>query len=587
MTLNEAYEKRRQEMIILQRENRQLKSTVEKLSSGTYVNSEKAGHIRTINRLTQENQHLKNELKRYKDLYRQQVIVRETFNASASDAVIELDSFKDELQYYKDKCEDLETRLNAILKNTASENAELIAQVDALKEALLKEKAKADTDSTNSSLPTSKTPIGKKKHIPNSREKSGKKRGAQAGHKKHSLSSFPDDEVNETEEFRLDNCPDCGSSSLTFLEKREKDVLDYEVRIIKKRNFFYVYQCDDCGHIVHSPIPLNLKESIQYGSHVQALALSLTNIGFVSVSRTKRIIEGITDGSISLSEGFICKLQQRAYDALDRFEREVRMFCITSKLLCWDDTVIFINTMRACLRFYGNEHVALFVAHEKKDRASIDDDSILAALPEETVVMHDHVIMNYNEDFHFTNVECNQHLQRDLQKLYDISRLSWALALKDLISSTIHDRKLLIEQGRSEFEKEYINEFNKKLDQILANADIEHKKTVRHYFEADDRNLIKRIRKFRNNYFLWVTDFSIPVTNNLSERNLRPAKIKQKVSGQYISITSAKYFARIRTYLQTCRIYNILEADALSRLTCGVPYTLTELMSGSQSRLIS
>ncbi len=178
------------------------------------------------------------------------------------------------------------------------------------------------------------------------------------------------------------------------------------------------------------------------------------------------------------------------------------MFCITSKLLCWDDTVIFINTMRACLRFYSNEHVALFVAHEKKDRASIDDDSILAALPEETVVMHDHVVMNYNEDFHFTNVECNQHLQRDLQKLYDISHLSWALSLKKLISSTIHDRKILIDQGRSEFEKEYINEFNKKIDQILADADIEHEETVGHYFEADDRNLIKRIRKFRNNYFL-------------------------------------------------------------------------------------
>ena len=217
-----------------------------------------------------------------------------------------------------------------------------------MKDALLKEKVKADTDSTNSSLPTSKTPIGKSKHIPNSREKTGRKRGGQSGHEKHSLVPFSADEVNEFEQFLLDACPDCGCNSLTLLEKREKDVLDYEVRIIRRRNFFYVYQCDDCGHIVHSPIPLNLKENIQYGSNVQALALSLTNIGFVSINRTKRIIEGLTGGVIHLSEGFKCKLQQRAYDALAPFEREVRMFCISSITASFD---IVVEKMYAGLLF--------------------------------------------------------------------------------------------------------------------------------------------------------------------------------------------------------------------------------------------
>lgn len=86
MTLKEAYENRRQEVLALQRENTRLKSTIEKIKVGTYVDAEKADHIRTINRLTQENQHLTNELNRYRDLYRQQVIVRENFNAISSDA---------------------------------------------------------------------------------------------------------------------------------------------------------------------------------------------------------------------------------------------------------------------------------------------------------------------------------------------------------------------------------------------------------------------------------------------------------------------------------------------------------------------
>ncbi len=203
------------------------------------MDDEKAAHIRTINRLTQENQHLTNELERYKDLWRRQVIVRENFNASASYANTELDVVKKERDEYKDKCEKLKRRLNAVLRNSNSENAELVAKVDALTEALLKERAKSDTDSTNSSLPTSKTPIGKKKHIPNSRTKSDRSRGGQIGHEKHDLDPIPNNEITEIEEFILNNCPDCGSTSLTFLEKRDKDVIDYEVRIVKKRNSSY------------------------------------------------------------------------------------------------------------------------------------------------------------------------------------------------------------------------------------------------------------------------------------------------------------------------------------------------------------
>ena len=578
MTLEQAYEKRRLECLALQREVNKLTKTVDELRKGTYVDAEKAAHIRTINRLTQENKHLKNECERYRDLWKQQVIVRENIHATAAEATADLEDMKKELQDYKDKCQELQQRINTILKNTTPERTELLAQIDALKDALLKERAKADTDSTNSSLPTSKTPIGKKKHVPNSRVKSEKKRGGQVGHAKHALTPLSDEEITDTEEHTIEQCPDCGSESLTFLEKRDKDVLDYEVRVIKKRHVFYVYQCDDCGHVVHSPIPLNIKEPVQYGSNIQALALALTNVGFVSVNRTSRLIESMIKNSIHPSEGFICKLQKRASAHLRGFVEDARLACINSKHLYWDDTVIFINTTRACMRFYGNENVALFKAHAKKDRAGIDEDAILGALSIDTIVMHDHVVMNYNDDFYFRNVECNQHLERDLQGLADISFLEWPKELKRLIAKTIHDRKQLIRQEITEFSKEYISQFHRELDKILSDADIHHAETVGHYYENEDRKMISRLRKFRDNYFAWLSDFSIPVTNNLSERQLRPAKLKQKVSGQYLSVNAASYFADIRTYIQTCRLHDISEFDALSRLTRGSPYTLQEIM---------
>ena len=48
MTLNEAYEKRRQECLALQRENCKLKKALEEVKKETYTSPEKAGNLKNI-----------------------------------------------------------------------------------------------------------------------------------------------------------------------------------------------------------------------------------------------------------------------------------------------------------------------------------------------------------------------------------------------------------------------------------------------------------------------------------------------------------------------------------------------------------
>lgn len=88
-------------------------------------------------------------------------------------------------------------------------------------------------------------------------------------------------------------------------------------------------------------------------------------------------------------------------------------------ILHWDDTVIAVNKERACLRFYGNEKLAYYRTHEKKDKIGLDEDQILLSLDENTYVVHDHNKVNYNDDYEFQNVECCVHLLRDLKKVID------------------------------------------------------------------------------------------------------------------------------------------------------------------------
>lgn len=177
-----------------------------------------------------------------------------------------------------------------------------------------------------------------------------------------------------------------------------------------------IVKCPQCGYTTRMEIPKNLKEENQYGYGVQALVLTFMNEGYVSMGRTKEIIAGLTKDEINLSVGYISKLQKRLADSLKGCNEELKRAVIQLAILHWDDTVIAVNKERACLRFYGDEKLAYYRTHEKKDKIGLDEDQILLSLDENTYVVHDHNKVNYNDDYEFQNVECCVHLLRDLKK---------------------------------------------------------------------------------------------------------------------------------------------------------------------------
>ena len=95
-----------------------------------------------------------------------------------------------------------------------------------------------------------------------------------------------------------------------------------------------------------------------------------------------------------------------------------------------------------------------------------------------------------------------------------------------------------------------------------------------------EKTLILRILDYKEQYLMWVHNFEVPFTNNLSERGLRGVKSKQKASGQFWNIESAKYYATIRTYIETCQRNKVNVYNALLKLVLGKPYTLKEILSG-------
>jgi len=66
-------------------------------------------------------------------------------------------------------------------------------------------------------------------------------------------------------------------------------------------------------------------------------------------------------------------------------------------------------------------------------------------------------------------------------------------------------------------------------------------------------NLLDRLDGHRDEVLRYAEDLRVPFTNNGSERDIRPLKIRLKVAGCLRTMAGAEAFCRLRSYLSTAR----------------------------------
>ena len=91
-------------------------------------------------------------------------------------------------------------------------------------------------------------------------------------------------------------------------------------------------------------------------------------------------------------------------------------------------------------------------------------------------------------------------------------------------------------------------DLERRLDELLARPPV-YKTDKPGGTELD--KLKKGIAKHRDHIFTFLTNPDVPPTNNDSEKALRPAKTKLKVSGCFRSESGAENYATVGSVIQT------------------------------------
>ncbi len=139
---------------------------------------------------------------------------------------------------------------------------------------------------------------------------------------------------------------------------------------------------------------------------------------------------------------------------------------------------------------------------------------------------------------------CHAHLRRNLQYAIDKERSAWAYQVQRLLRKSQRAREKIWQAGVSPKQREAIIQYYTHALDALLRMPLTHKEECR---------LQKRLIKHQNWIFTFMAYPDVPPDNNSSERAIKAAKIKDKVSGGFRSVPGARRFAQLLSLTQTLR----------------------------------
>lgn len=422
------------------------------------------------------------------------------------------------------RCAELEARL-----------AELEAQVAALRK-----------NSSNSSKPPSSDIVKPPKPLPARGRKKKRKRGAQPGHPQHLRAAIPPEEVDQTWNYTLDACPDCGGalegSDAAPRVIQQVEIVERPIRVEEHRG--QPHWCPQCQKLHYAPLPAEVRRAGLSGPRLTALVGYLKGVCHASFSTIRKFLRDVV--GLSVSRGQLAKLVQKVSASLETSYAQLRAALPAESRLNVDETGHPDSGARLWTWCFRAPEYTLF-----RIDPSRGSDVLLEVLGQEFdgllgcdyfSAYRKYMRLNDKVAVQF----CLAHFIRDVKFLVEhpkpANRRYGELLLSNLrkLFGAIH--------RRAEFASEA--SFRKTLatirNALVGEAIVQLPNT------REAANLADRFVNHYESYFRFITEPAIDPTNNVAEQAIRFVAIHRRITQGTRGARGQRWCERMWTALATC-----------------------------------
>ena len=311
-----------------------------------------------------------------------------------------------------------------------------------------------------------------------------------------------------------------------------------------------IKDCPTCLASVKGVFPTDLHGPLQYGNGLKAYVINLLVCQMVALNRVQKCVASMIGQT--LSEASFLKFIWRLHEALADWEHDAIEQLMQSPAIHVDETSLRVDKNNHWIHVYASGDITLKRLHRRRGKEAIEAIGIIPRY--DGVIIHDcwASYLSYDDCGHAL---CGSHLLRELTFIVDSNGYAWARNMKRILHETCKTvsaraEKRLTEAEYKNLQKRYRNILTrgeKELPEIPPKPAGQRGKLAK----SDAHNLHARLRDYETAVLLFARNPHVSFTNNRAERDLRMAKVKQKVSGCFRSNAYAQAYCRISSYLQT------------------------------------
>jgi transposase len=458
-------------------------------------------------------------------------------------------------------------QLEAELATLQAYVRELLAENAALKRRLAQ-------DSHNSSKPPASDGLSRPRRP--TRVRSGKKPGGQLGHAGHTLALVATPDVVEA--HRPAVCGQCQQPLTgvvgTVVERRQVHDLP-PLRLEVTEHQAVAVTCPACQAVTRGVFPDAGRAAAQYGPRVRALAVYLHHYQVVPQERTHEALADLF--GCTLSDGTVARWAEQAADTLAPTVAHIAELLAAGPHQHADETGIRLAGKLHWLHVNSTRWLTHLAWHPKRGQAATTAIGIWPRFHGRAT--HDRWA-SYDAYPDCSHSLCGAHLLRELTLVAEQDGQTWAAPLADLLRGMCAAATEWRTQDASRVPAEeritWIAQYHELLVQGFAanRPPPATKPGVRRRGrrkQSPAKNLLDALLQHSERVLAFLDDLTIPFTNNQAERDLRPAKVQQKVAGTFRSETGATAYCRLRSYLSTMRKQGHGMLEALGAVFHGRP----------------